>query len=124
MRRSRNCSFELTSEGYVRATIDELADMTLEDAREAVEITAELGAGRRIPVLVDTRRIRSQSREARAYFGGDRVGEVCAAVAILVGSPVSRIIGNFFLDRTFQTTTNRLFTDERAAVQWLLRGPP
>ena len=122
MPRSRICAFELDPRGFVRATVDPLAEMTLEDAREALAFTAKV-AGERRPVLVDLREIKSQTREVRDYFAGhEDVVAACSRVAVLVASPVSRVIGNFFVKTTVQKMPNRLFTDEASAVNWLLEG--
>lgn len=120
---TRACTFLLDPRGFVRATMREGLEMDLTDAREALRATAQLSGGQRVPVLVDSRRIKSQSREARQEFASDEAVRICSAVALLVGSPVSRIIANFFLRQQIQRTPTRLFTDETAAVEWLLGQP-
>ncbi len=95
------------------------AEVTLEDARENVAATARITKGRRRPVLVDLRAIRSQSADARAYFAGPDATQVSLAVALLIGSPLSRAIGNFYLGFNRPAMPTRLFTDERAALEWL-----
>ncbi len=117
---TRVCSFELDPRGFVRATIRPGAEMVLEDARDALRATAELAGGVRRPVLVDAREVKSQSRDARAYFASEEAARVCVAVAILIGSPVSRVLGDFFLRHTTQLVPTRLFTQDEAAVDWLL----
>lgn len=117
---TRECRFELDPRGFVRASMRPGAEMTLSDAKEAIEATHRVSLGRRLPVLVDSRFLRSQSRDAREYFVGEEAEKVCSAVAILVGSPVSRVIGNFFLRNHTHRTSTRLFDDEVSAVEWLL----
>lgn len=95
------------------------AEMTLTDAKEALAATAHLSQGRRLPVLVDSRGIKSQSKQARDLFGSEEAAAVCASVALLVGTPVSRVIGNFFLRRMSQPIPTQLFTEEASAIQWL-----
>lgn len=94
--------------------------MDLNDAKENVAAIYELGGRQRNRVLVDTRAMRWQTKQARDYFVGPEAAEATLAVALLVGSPVSRVIGNFFLrfgDHRFPTA---LFSDEEGAVRWLL----
>lgn len=95
------------------------AEMSLSDAQEALAATARLAGGRRLPVLVDSRGIKSQSKEARDLFGSKDAAAVCVSVALLVGTPVSRVIGNFFLRRMSQPVPTQLFTEETSAIQWL-----
>jgi hypothetical protein len=113
------CHFVLDERGFVRATVQNGAEMDLQDAKEALATTERVARGERRPVLVDLRGIRSQTREARQYFVGEEATRVSAAVALLVGSPVSRVVGNFFLRLNVQRTPTQLFTNEAEAIAWL-----
>jgi hypothetical protein len=66
------------------------------------------------------RGVRSQSRAARDYFAGPEAEKATLAVALLIGSPVSRVLANFFLRLRPQRIPTALFTDEAAAIAWLL----
>ena len=70
------------------------------------------------------RGLREQTREARAYFASDEVARRVRAVALWVDSPVSRMIGNFFLGVGVQRTPSKIFTSEADAVSWLVRYAP
>lgn len=122
--RTRNCSFELDDRGFVRARVDHGMDMDLAAARDAVQATFDLAGRRRLPVLVDLRGIRSQSREARDYLSSSEIEPRFAAVALLIASPVSQVIGNFFMRLRTQPVPTRLFDDEHQAVEWLLEFRP
>jgi len=80
-----------------------------------------LADGRKTPVLVDARRARRMSREARELASGPRVAAVTSVLAVLIGSPVSAMIGNFFLYVSRPHYPTRLFYDEAAARMWLLQ---
>ncbi len=95
-------------------------EMTLDDAKENVVVIYELSGNRRSPVLVDSRGVRWQTREAREYFVGPEAAEATSAVALLVGTPVSRVLGNFFLRFEKHRFPTALFSDEDSAVRWLL----
>src|SRR5262249_5578342 len=97
MERTRICSFTLDDRGFVHARLDAGAVMHLGDAVEAVETTWKVAGEKRRPVLVDMTRLAGESREARLYFVSDEAVTKYSAVAILVASPVSRVIGTFFL---------------------------
>lgn len=89
----------------------------LEDATAAIEAMIEVTGDRPAPLLVDVRQAGPQDRAGRLEF--IRRHEVVSAVAILVGSPLSRMMGNFFMNVGRPKAPTRLFDDERAAVVWL-----
>jgi len=119
--RSRICSFELDARGFIVARVDQGMDMDLDDAREAVRTTFALAGEKRVPVLVDLRGIRSQSRQARDYLSSSEMQPMFAAVALLIASPVSQVVGTFFMRLRQQPVPTRLFLDEEQAVDWLLK---
>jgi hypothetical protein len=120
MQRTRICSFELDPRGFVHARLDPQAYMQLEDAREALEMTWKVAGERRRPVLVDMTHLRGESRAARQYFVSEEAVEKYSAVAIVVGSPVSRVIGSFFLRLGDHKAPTKLFGDEQTAVRWVV----
>ena len=118
---TRTGRHHLDERGFIHSIILPGAEQTLADAQENVRVSLELGGGRRRPVLVDLRQIKSQTREARDYYGGEESGLCFNAAAVLVGSPVSRLLGNFFLG--FNKSAHsplKLFTSEQEAIEWLM----
>jgi hypothetical protein len=95
------------------------AEVTLADARENVALCLRMNGGQRRPVLVDLRVVKSQTAEARAYLAGPEGSEVCQAVGLLIGSPLSRVLGNFYLGLNKPSVPTRLFTSEEEALAWL-----
>ena len=119
--RTRNCSFELDARGFVVARVDHGMEMDVTDAREAVQKTFAIAREKRTAVLVDLRGIRSQSRQARDYLSSSEMQPMFAAVALLIASPVSQVVGTFFMRLRQQPVPTRLFLDEEQAVDWLLK---
>lgn len=113
------CTFARDPRGFIHAVMREGCEMNLTDATENVAATASLARGH-MPVLVDMRGVRSQTREARQYFDGAEAAKTLSAVALLIGSPVSRVLANFFLRVSAQRIPTRLFTSEADAITWLL----
>ena len=72
-------------------------------------------------VMVDARKVRSMTRGAQERTAGTASQRSARAVAILVASPVSRLLGNFFVKLARPVYPTRLFGDEVAARRWLLR---
>ena len=71
------------------------------------------------PTLVLMKDIARVDREARAFFASDDYLQIASQSALVVGSPVSRIIGNFFLGLNRPKYPVRIFTDPDLAVAWL-----
>lgn len=116
--RTRTCSLWL-EHGIVIGRFHDGAEVSADDARENLAVTATLTSGVRHPVLVDLRPVRAQSAEARALFAGPAATAVCTAVALVTDSPLSRVLGNFFLGFNRPETPARLFGDVDAATAWL-----
>ncbi len=95
------------------------AEVTLDDSRANVALCLQRNAGRRRPLLVDLRGVKSQTAEARAYLAGREGVQVSQAVGLLIGSPVSRVLGNFYLGLNKPSVPTRLFTSEEEAQAWL-----
>lgn len=112
----------LDSRGFIITRVAPLAQIELEAAKDNSRRVKELSGDQVYPILVDIRKIRSISKEARDHFSmRDRKPGVIA-IAMVVSSPLSRIIGNFFLGLNQPAVPTRLFNDEEMAEQWILKG--
>lgn len=109
----------LGQDGIVRIIWDPAADVTLEDAHESMVAYLKINEGKSRPLFVDTKTMNSLAREARHYYASDEAAEVASAVAIIVGSPVSRVLGNFYLGLSNPRLPTRLFALEDEALDWL-----
>lgn len=116
---TQTCTFRLDERGFVHAVMKPGCAMELADARANVAATFEVAGRKRTRVLVDMRGVRSQTREARQYFGSNDAEQVTTAVALVIGSPVSRVLANFFLRLHPGRIPTALFTSEDAAIGWL-----
>jgi hypothetical protein len=94
-------------------------EQTLADAEQVMAAFWGLAGQRRVPALVDIRNVKSIERAARAHYSGPESARVHLAVALLVGSPLSRAIGNFFMGLNKPLIPSRLFTSEPDALAWL-----
>ncbi len=115
--KTRTCV--LWADTIVRGRFLDGAEVTGDDAAENIAVTTRLTGGRRFPVLVDLRAVRSQSADARAYLAGPEALRVTLAVALIIGSPLSRMIGNFYLGFNKPPVPTRLFTSVSEAEGWL-----
>jgi len=69
-------------------------------------------------------KVKSMSREARAFYAGPETASVISAIAILTYSAVGKIVANFFLSLSKPILPTRLFTDYDEAQQWLMQFVP
>ena len=96
--------------------------LTEEAAKENVDAQARLrdSLGRaKTRVLIDMTQVTEIRKEARDYFANEKTASVQRATALLTASPVSRVIGNFFMGLNKPVSPTRLFTDPKKAIQWL-----
>ena len=107
----------LRPDGVVQMTWVSQAVIGLEDATAAIAVMTELTGGRRSPLSVDLHDGGQPSRLARVEF--TRHDDLVSAVALIVGTPLSRVMGNFFLSVTRPPYPIRLFDDEASALSWL-----
>ncbi len=115
-------SYDLGEDGILRITFPPGDTFDAASALMAVAEHRSVAAGRKLPTLVDVSNLRSMDREARELVSGPAVASVTARLAIVVGGPVSAMIGNFFLRVTKPQYPTRLFESREAAERWLQRS--
>ena len=74
-------------------------------------------------MLVDMRLTTRITREARAYYAGGRTASIQRVTALLVSSPLSATIANFFMGLNKPVSPTRMFHDPGKAIAWLKRYP-
>ena len=116
--KTRTANIWLGEDGIIRNVVLPGAEITGVDAKENILSYAQFG-GQKYPVLVDIRDIKSFDREGRMYPASAEAGECMSAAALLIGSPLSRAIGNFWLGTRSAVYPVRLFTSEDEAIEWL-----
>ena len=90
-----------------------------ENTGPVVRAHVAAAAGQKRPTLADLRGMRSATREARELAAAPDVAAVTLRMALIVKSPVSRVLGNFFMKVTHPKYPTRIFNDEVAARDWL-----
>ena len=112
---TRSNKIWLDKNGILR--IEVLPNITVTKADSIVDIAAgKKLAGDSALVLVDIRNAFAIEREARQVLADQKDG---IAVALLVKSPLSKILTNFFLGLNKFTLPTRMFTSEEGAIEWL-----
>jgi hypothetical protein len=107
----------LRPDGIVQMLWVPQVEIGLEDATAAIEAITELTGGRQSRLLVDLHDTGPQTRAARLELA--RQDDTVSAVALIVDTPLSRMLGNFFLTVSKPLYPTRLFDNEASAVAWL-----
>jgi hypothetical protein len=109
----------LETEGYILTRVKPGSEIQLQDAKDNTTAVIKISNGIIYPILVDLREIKSISKEARDHFSMRGRKPNVSAVAMLVRSPVSRIIGNFFIGFNKPVVPIRIFSVEKDAIDWV-----
>jgi hypothetical protein len=118
---TRSARMWLDDEGIVQQVSAPGSDYTLDVAKDLCAQTRSLSGGSPRPMLVDMTLLRSITRDARTFFARQTTDSGIAAVALLVDSPLSRVVGNFFMRNSPAIVPTRLFTSRDEATTWLQR---
>lgn len=101
-----------------RYTQDAHVDLTA--AREVIALGTQLAKGEPMRALVDISGVVKVDRDARIFFAESPENRaITQRVAMLINSPLSRMIGNFFLGLNKPKAPTKLFTKESEALAWL-----
>ncbi len=99
---------------------------TLETAKENIDAQERVrdALGKEMTrVCVDMRQTVRITREARDYYASERTAAIQRATALLVSSPLSATIANFFMGLNKPLSPTRIFTKEDDAIAWLRAHP-
>jgi hypothetical protein len=106
----------LGRDGVIRHVVD--GAMEKGDLVAAIDTIRDLAENQPVPVLADFRGVRSFSREARRLASNPEITRKPTALALVVGNPVTRVIGTFGTRIQRPSFPVRLFTDPAVALAW------
>lgn len=106
-------------DGICRTKTKPQAEITLKEAMENSLAVSSFYKDKKFPLLVDARNVKTMAKEARKHFSTNGRETKITSMAIMVTSPLSRVIGNFFMGMNKPLVPARLFDDEDEAVDWL-----
>lgn len=115
---SEPSNFEITldEDGILRLRMVHGTVIDLDLAKRIVARASELSAGTPRPMLVHGDDTKNMNREARRYFA-NTPGP--AAQAIVVNSPIGRMIASAYTGLSKQNLPTQTFVSEEEAVEWL-----
>ena len=110
----------LYDNGILHQTYEEGAELIIEDSTGELEIYAnEYCSEIKRPILVDINNIKTVSKESRDIYSSEETAKYLSAAALLIGNPVSRILGNFYLGINKTVVPLKMFTSAGEAFKWL-----
>ena len=113
--------FWLEDDGVVRGRLRPNQKVTKEQAYEILDAYRELGHGRPIVALVDLANVRRGSNSVRSIMAGPEGAALHRAAALLVRSPVGRVLANAFMRLQRPPYPTKAFAIEAMgeALEWL-----
>ena len=106
-------------DGIARTKVKPQAEVTIKEATENSIAVNSFYKEKKYPLLIDARNIKSITKEARDHFSIQNRETSITSFAVIIDSPLSRIIGNFFMGLNKPSVPAKLFTNENEAVDWL-----
>ncbi len=116
---TRVTRMHLGEDGIFRVIYLPGAEIVLSDVQEVSRLRVHLTGDGRVPMYTDAREVKSVTREARNHGASSGEFSSPTALGILVGSPVSKVLGNLFIGLSKPSYPTRLFTSEEEAIAWL-----
>jgi hypothetical protein len=107
------------TDGIARTKVKPRAEVTIKESVENSKAVNGLRSDKKFPLLIDARQIKSISKEARDNFSIRNRDTNITSFAVIIESPLSRIIGNFFMGLNKPSVPAKLFNNEQDAIAWL-----
>ncbi len=108
------------ADGIARTKVKPHAEIILEDAKLNSEAVNSFENVESYPLLIDTTEIKSITKEARDYFSMKGRTSKVVAFAIIIKSPLSKIIANFFMGLNKPRVPLKIFNDIDKAEEWCI----
>lgn len=112
-------TFTIIQDYIVKIECEPGSIMNLEEGLLSTKIIAEMINNNPLPMLCDLTNVVKMSKECRDHFAGPNHAKVFTKCALIINSPISKIIGNFFLGANKPLRPTRLFTSKEDGLEWL-----
>ena len=112
----------LRPDGIVQLVWEPGVPIGVEDCVAAGDTMDALAGGQKHPLMADTRAGGPSDRASAHEL--IRRDEFVSAIAVIVNTPLRRMLGNLFIARSRPTLPLRLFVDEASALAWLAEFAP
>ncbi|MBR9652738.1 hypothetical protein [Thalassovita aquimarina] len=109
----------LGEDGIIRVSSPPGTIDTLATARENARAFDKLCGGKKRPVLIYMEGTREEPQDVRRFYSDLSLSIPVAASALIVSTPVSKVIGSFYIGFNRPRHPIKLFTSESEAIEWL-----
>ena len=92
--------------------------VSIEAAKQIVADRLKVQNGVSYPVFCDMKGVKDSDKPARDYLAKEG-SELVTAVAVMIDSPVTKIMLNFYLNINGPITPTRMFTEQDKALEYL-----
>ncbi len=76
--------------------------------------------GKSYPLLTNIKSVKESTKAARDYLASKEGCQGVSKAAIIISSPVSKMIANFFILASHPLIPTKMFTNEAEAKRWLM----
>ncbi len=109
--------FELEDSILLSTLKVELLDLNIAKTITDNRLKAQNGVN--YPLLSNVKSLKGISKETRDYMASKEGCAGVLAAAVIIDSPVTSMIGNFFINISKPLVPTKMFTDEEKAKKWL-----
>jgi hypothetical protein len=109
----------LRSDGIIKIEIKPDTTLKLIDGQEMVKSFAEIGEGKKFPLLFIAGDFALANAEARYYASGKEANQYTLASVFVVKNVAQKLMGNAYITFNKPITPTKIMTSESEAVAWL-----
>ncbi|MGF1635676.1 MAG: hypothetical protein ACFCUU_01285 [Cyclobacteriaceae bacterium] len=108
----------IIEDGIFQCYFKDIDLLDIDTAKSSNEERLVLFNGRELPCFFDISKVKNTTKEARDFIANEG-NALVLATAILVTSPVLKMMANFFVSVNKPQNPTKVFTDKESAIQWL-----
>jgi hypothetical protein len=108
------------ADGILFLDVKETDIFDIHMAKVCVKSLEEFTKNKPYPCLMSVLKIKGISKEARDYFANEGDSHILAN-AMLIKSPIMKMISNFYIMVNKPRKPTKMFTDKEQALEWLIQ---
>ncbi|HEY0030899.1 MAG TPA: hypothetical protein VGC65_09095 [Bacteroidia bacterium] len=109
----------LRSDGILQISVKPNTTLQINDAKDIVKAFAEIGGGKKFPLLFLAGDFALASSEARYYASGKEANQYTLASVFVVKNIAQKLMGNAYITFNKPITPTKILTSETEAIKWL-----
>ncbi len=109
----------LRSDGIIKIEMKSNTTIQLIDGKQMVNAFAEVGGGKKYPLLFIAGDYSLASYDARKYASGIEANQYTLASVFVVKNSIQKMMGNAYITFNKPITPTKIMTSEAEALKWL-----